>query len=78
MMKPKAQKKTHEQPLWGWSLEAVLDPRQELYRLAGAIDWASLEREFGPLYCPDNGRPAVPIQLMADLSTRERSHEPSI
>lgn len=48
-------------------MEAVLDPRQELYRLAGVIDWASLEREFGPLYCPDNGRPGVPIRLMAGL-----------
>ena len=66
-MTPKAQPKTHEQPFWGWSLESVLDPRQELYRLAGIIDWASLEREFGALYCPDNGRPGVPIRLMAGL-----------
>ncbi|MFN8010160.1 MAG: IS5 family transposase [Holophagaceae bacterium] len=66
-MTPKAQPKTHEQPFWGWSLEAVLDPRQELFRLAAVIDWASLERDFGGLYCPDNGRPGVPIRLMAGL-----------
>lgn len=51
----------------GWSLEMVLDPSHELYRLAGVIDWASLESEFGRLYCPDNGRPGVPIRLMAGL-----------
>lgn len=51
----------------GWSLEMVLDPSQELYRLASVIDWAALEAEFGKLYCPDNGRPGVPIRLMAGL-----------
>ena len=51
----------------GWSLEMVLDPSQELYRLAAVIDWAALEAEFGKLYCPDNGRPGVPIRLMAGL-----------
>ena len=51
----------------GWSLEMVLDPSQELYRLAGVIDWAALEAEFGKLYCPDNGRPGIPIRLMSGL-----------
>ena len=51
----------------GWSLEMVLDPEQELYKLAKVLDWAALEAEFGPLYCPDNGRPGVPIRLMAGL-----------
>ncbi len=51
----------------GWSLEMVLDPSQELYRLAAVIDWVALEAEFGKLYCPDNGRPGVPIRLMAGL-----------
>ena len=45
----------------------VLDPEQELYKLAKVLDWAALEAEFGPLYCPDNGRPGVPIRLMAGL-----------
>jgi IS5 family transposase len=66
-MKPLTQRKTQEQPLIGWSLGMVLDPRQELYRLAGVIEWAALEAEFGRLYCADNGRPGVPIRLMAGL-----------
>lgn len=66
-MKPISRPKTDAQPMFGWSLEMVLDPSQELYRLAGLIDWAALEAEFGSLYCPDNGRPGVPIRLMAGL-----------
>ena len=66
-MKPKAPKATQEQPLIGWRLDMVLDPRQPLFRLASVIDWASLEAEFGGLYCADNGRPALPIRLMAGL-----------
>ncbi len=51
----------------GWSLEMVLDPSQELYRLAAVIDWAALEAEFGKLYCPHTVRPGVPNRLMAGL-----------
>ncbi len=66
-MKPKALKATQEQPLIGWRLDMVLDPRQDLFRMASALDWAALEAEFGGLYCADNGRPGVPIRLMAGL-----------
>jgi len=66
-MKPKPKPLTQEQPLIGWRLDMVLDSQQELYRLASVIDWASLEAEFGALYCADNGRPGVPIRLMAGL-----------
>lgn len=51
----------------GWSLEMVLDPEQELFKLSRIIDWSKLEAEFGSLYCPNNGRPGVPIRLMAGL-----------
>lgn len=66
-MKPKAPKATQEQPLIGWRLDMVLDARQPLFRLASVIDWRVLEAEFGGLYCADNGRPGVPIRLMAGL-----------
>lgn len=66
-MKPKPKPSTQEQPLIGWRLDMVLDPRQDIFRLASVIDWAALEAEFGALYCADNGRPGVPIRLMAGL-----------
>lgn len=43
-MRPKASRKTQEQPLIGWRLDMVLDADQELYRLASAIDWSALGR----------------------------------
>ena len=61
-MKPKPKPSTQEQPLIGWRLDMVLDPRQDIFRLASVIDWAALEAEFGVLYCADNGRPGVPIR----------------
>ena len=66
-MKPTTERPTQEQPLIGWSLDMVLDSSHELFRLGSVIDWAALEREFGGLYCPDNGRPGIPIRLMAGL-----------
>jgi len=67
-MKPKAKPKTHEQPLIAtMRLDLALDMDHELVRLAGVIPWAQLAEEFGPLYCADNGRPGVPIRLMAGL-----------
>ena len=66
-MKPFSKPKTQMPPMIGWSLEMVLDPEQELFKLARIIDWSRLEAEFGSLYCPNNGRPGVPIHLMAGL-----------
>ena len=67
-MKPKAIPRTHEQPLIAtMRLDLALDMDHELVRLAGTIPWDRLAEDFGPLYCADNGRPAVPIRLMAGL-----------
>jgi transposase, IS5 family len=67
-MKPKPKPKTHEQPLIAtMRLDLALDMDHELVRLAGVIPWDRLGEEFEPLYCADNGRPAVPVRLMAGL-----------
>jgi IS5 family transposase len=67
-MKPKPKAKTHEQPLIAsMRLDLALDMDHELVRLAEVIDWESITTEFRPMYCPDNGRPAVPTRLMAGL-----------
>lgn len=48
-------------------LDLSLDMDHELVRLAGVIPWEHLAAEFGALYCADNGRPGLPIRLMAGL-----------
>ena len=44
-------------------LDQILDPRHELVRLAGLIDWDRFDQEFGRFYRP-LGRPAKPTRLM--------------
>ena len=67
-MKPKAKPTTNEVPLLAtMRLDLAVDLDHELVRLAGIIPWAALAEDFGPLYCSDNGRPGVPIRLMAGL-----------
>lgn len=50
-----------------YSFEDMLNPKHPLFILANAIDWENFEKEFSPLYCQDNGRPAKPIRLMVGL-----------
>ncbi|MBP1625595.1 MAG: transposase family protein [Holophagaceae bacterium] len=67
-MKPKPNPKTHQQPMLGtMRLDLAIDMDHELVRLAQSINWDGITTEFRPMYCPDNGRPAVPTRLMAGL-----------
>ena len=48
-------------------LDNLLNQRHALYRLADRIAWSVFDREFGALYCPDNGSPGKPMRLMVGL-----------
>ena len=48
-------------------LDNLLNQRHTLYRLADLITWSVFDREFGSLYCPDNGSPGKPMRLMVGL-----------
>ncbi|MFY7948927.1 MAG: transposase, partial [Gemmatimonas sp.] len=48
-------------------LDAMIDGRHELVRLAKLIDWKRFEDAFGTLYDENRGRPALPTRLMAGL-----------
>ena len=50
-----------------FSLRDTLDQRHPLYILGEKINWQQFEDAFSPLYCSDNGRPALPIRLMVGL-----------
>ena len=67
-MKPKPKAKTNEQPLIAtMRLDMALGMDHELVRLAQTINREAITTEFRPMYCPDNGRPAVSTRLMAGL-----------
>jgi len=50
-----------------FSLEDTINQKHPLYILAKEIKWEQFEEAFQPLYCMDNGRPALPIRLMVGL-----------
>ena len=49
------------------SLEAILDPRHELLRLAARIDWDRLDALYGATFVEHVGRPGLPTRLMVGL-----------
>ena len=51
----------------GVELESFLDKDHELYRLANILNWDYLIESFGPYYVENNGRPGVPIRVIAGL-----------
>ena len=60
---PKAiQKNFFDADLWDY-----LDESDPLIQLANAIAWESIEHELKGFYAQNNGRPALPIRLMAGL-----------
>ena len=53
--------------LSGIRVESFLDKYHELYRLANILNWDYLIDSFGPSYVENNGRPGVPIRVIAGL-----------
>lgn len=44
-----------------------INKEHELYILANQIDWLSVEKDFAGYYCPDNGRPSIPIRKIVGV-----------
>ena len=65
-MRPREQAKTPQSDLFRLKLTNLIDLRHELCKLADQIHWQALVDQFGALYS-ENGRPGVPIRLMAGL-----------
>ena len=66
-MRPKPPSKTSNEDLFRSRLDAMLDDRHELVRLARLIDWDRFDAAFGGLYVDKTGRPGLPTRLMAGL-----------
>ena len=56
-----------QEDLFRSRLSSILDHAHPLYVLAEAIDWETLEREFGAFYVENVGRPGLATRLMAGL-----------
>jgi IS5 family transposase len=51
----------------GVELESFLDKNHQLYQLANILNWDYLISSFGPYYVENNGRPGIPIRVIAGL-----------
>ena len=56
------------------ALEAIIDMRHPLVRLAGRIDWGFLDRRFGEVYAAGDGQPPLPVRLIAGLFILKPMH----
>ena len=58
-MRPKERRETGERDLVRWRLDQIIDMDHALAKLARAIDWSFLEREFGAVYTDEPGHPPL-------------------
>ena len=49
-------------------LRDIVFDRHELVLLKNAINWERFEKALEPTYCEDNGRPSIPVRMMAGLT----------
>ena len=49
-------------------LRDIVAPGHKLLLLGKAIDWTQFEKVLAPAYCENNGRPSVPVRMMAGLT----------
>lgn len=45
-------------------LRDVVDPKHPLVILADSIEWEAIEAKIAPLFCANNGRPALPVRMI--------------
>ena len=67
-MKPRdSQSSDRQNHLYQSRLDQQLNLKHPLFRLAGQIEWAYFDKEFGALYTEDVGRPGMSTRLMVGL-----------
>ena len=49
-------------------LRDLVAPGHELVLLRDAIDWKRFEETMRSAYCENNGRPSIPVRMMAGLT----------
>ena len=71
------QKPKNQPQLFRSSLEAMINDKHPLYKLANSIDWHRLEKELSECYCPDMGRPGNATRLMVGLHYLKHTYNES-
>jgi hypothetical protein len=58
-------------------LVQFIDKEHELCQLAEKINWDELEKDLSVYYCPDNGRPSIPIRKITGVILLKRMFKDS-
>ena len=66
-MTPRKPNSLHQTEMFRVCLIYACRPDHPLMKLSEQIPWEIFEEHFGKLYCPDNGRPGLPIRMMVGL-----------
>lgn len=74
-MRPEERRETGQTDLFRSRLDAIIDMKHSLVKLAGEIDWSFLEQRFGAVYEDGPGRPPLPTRLMAGLAILKHSYD---
>ncbi len=77
-MKPRqSQAQNRQDNLFQARLDQQLNPQHPLIQLSQQIEWSYFEREFGPLYAEEVGRPGVPTRLLVGLHYLKHTYDES-
>jgi IS5 family transposase len=71
------QKPKNQPQLFRSSLEAMINDKHPLYKLANSIDWQRLEKDLSECYSPDMGRPGNATRLMVGLHYLKHAYNES-
>ena len=74
-MKPRERREIGEQDLFRSRLDAIIDMKHALVKLARLMDWRFLEGKFGAVYTDGPGSPPLPTRLMAGLAILKHTYD---
>jgi IS5 family transposase len=74
-MRPRERRDSGQGDLLRSRLDAIIDLRHPLVKLARKTDWAFLEKTFGEAYTDGPGQPPLPTRLMAGLSILKYTYD---
>src|SRR5215207_3298468 len=74
-MRPKERRETGQNDLFRARLDQIVDRHHPVVKLARAIDWGFLEKQFGAVYTDEPGRPPLPTRVMAGLAILKHMHD---
>ena len=67
-MRPRERRESGQNDLFRARLDQIVAMNRPLMKLARAIDWDFLEKNFGTVYSDGPGQPPLPTRLMAGLA----------